>query len=872
MKKRLFLLDIMPLLYRAHFATMGKKFGTTTGIDTRTTLVFFNYVFQIITEEKPDAIAGALDSKPKQRIAVSTEYKANREKMPSEISQAFPYAMQLMEALKIPVLKEEGLEADDVIAAMAKKGAEQGFEVYIVSPDKDFAQLVSEAIFLFRPAYKGAVMETLNITGVKEKYGVFPHQIADFLALRGDSVDNIVGIKGIGDKTAASLLEQFDSVEQLLEKADTIKQMKVRESILESKEQLISNKQLAVLTGDAEVAADWDKVLAHKPDESKLLPLLDELQFVRIKERLSKNGFISSSASKTDIIADAKIQVQELSLEELFAKVLDEKRLAVALFDQGDDLLVSVDGSVFKLQVTDALLLQFAQYCIENGVTVIGWQPKSLLKKLIAVGVEVLPELLDVSLAAYLLDSDAKIDWAYVKDKYELKDFVLDSPYDSLNYLPALQEASEKLIQKLEQMGMAELYKNIELPLLPVLCRMELHGIRIDENALDEIDVLLSKQLKELEKKLYEYAGKKFNIGSPGQTADILQTICEPGELKKTKTGQISTAEPFLTDIAPKYPFVTDLLTYRKLNKIISTYVRSLPGYINRQTDKVHPTFQQVVAGTGRLSCTEPNLQNLPIRNEAGREVRKAVVASQPQFSIVSIDYNQIELRLLPALSGDRVMTETFESGKDIHTTTAMKVFDVDEQSVTKDMRSKAKGVNFGIAYGITPWGLATRLKISQKEAKHIIDAYFEDFQGVQQYLERSVAETRQHGYTKTLYGRVRYIEGINSPNGTTRKIAERMAVNAPLQGLAADIIKDAMVKIDRFITANKLRTTLILQVHDELVFDAADDELQTIIPEISRIMEANSKVNIPLEVNVTVGKNWLEQQSFELTNSHKKL
>jgi DNA polymerase-1 len=375
---------------------------------------------------------------------------------------------------------------------------------------------------------------------------------------------------------------------------------------------------------------------------------------------------------------------------------------------------------------------------------------------------------------------------------------------------------------------------------------------------------VLTRQLNELEKKLYQQAGRKFNIGSPSQTADILQNICDPSELKKTKTGQISTAEPFLIDIAPKYPFITDLLEYRKLNKIITTYVYSLPKYINAVTKKIHPTFQQVVAGTGRLSCTDPNLQNLPIRSEAGREVRKAIIPSGPEFSILSVDYNQVELRLLAALSGDKVMVETFKSGKDIHTTTASRIFDVPDDNVTKDMRSKAKGVNFGIAYGITPWGLATRLKISQKEAREIIDAYFEDFSSVKEYLERSINETRERGYTRTQYGRIRYIEGIDSRNGTTRKIAERMAVNAPLQGLAADVIKEAMVNIDEFIANHSLRSRMILQVHDELVFDAADDELQILVPRVIQIMETNAKFIVPLKVNVSVGKNWLDQFEYQ--------
>ena len=869
--KKLFLLDVMPLLYRAHFATMGKSFGTTTGIDTRTTLVFFNYIFQVLTEEKPDAIAAALDSKAKQRVAVSSAYKANREKMPSEISAAFPYAMQLLNSLHIPILKEEGHEADDIIAAMAKRGEKMDYAVFIVSPDKDFAQLVTENIFLFRPAYKGAAMETLDAEGVKNKYGVEPKQIADYLALRGDSVDNIAGIKGIGDKTAAQLLAQYHSVEELIEQAGSIKQPKVKEAIIEAKNQLIENKQLAVLTGDVEVTIEWDNIKVQKPDESLLLPLLDELQFARIRDRLAKLNFINSQNNFNDEVEADKMAVVPLS-PDAFIKLNHLKEIAVGYSEQDPDRLFSMhddDKSIYEIILAnESDWNKLIRFLNESSIIKIGCQLKPLLKKINHSNISLKSQWTDLSLAAYLLEPDAKIEWKFIKDKYNLPEFTVDQPHSYLGYLPTLIEAHQKIMDKIEEMNLSRLFFDIELPLQSVITQMELHGIRIDLAALKEIDKVLTEQLNNLEKKLYEGAGMKFNINSPSKTAEILQNICDPSELKKTKTGQISTAEPFLADIAPKYPFITDLLNYRKLNKIITTYVYSLPKYVDPATNKIHPTFSQVVAGTGRLSCTEPNLQNLPVRSEAGREVRKAIVPSDKDYSILSVDYNQVELRLLAALSEDKVMVETFRSGKDIHTTTASRVFAVDESKVTKEMRSKAKGVNFGIAYGITPWGLATRLKLSQKEAKQIIDAYFAEFSSVKEYLEKSVSESRERGYTKTRYGRIRYIEGIDSRNGTTRKIAERMAVNAPLQGLAADIIKEAMVSIHHFIIDHNLKSRLILQVHDELVFDAADDELELLVPEVIKIMETKAELIVPLKVNVTVGKNWLDQVEYGLSHS----
>ncbi len=865
--QKLFLFDIMPLLYRAHFATMGKRFATTTGIDTRTALVFFNYIFQVLTEEKPDAVAAALDSRPVQREGVSSIYKANREKMPGEIYSAFPYALQLLDALHIPILKEEGHEADDIIASMVKKGKAIGYTVFIVSPDKDFAQLVDKEVFLFRPAYKGATMETLDAEGVKSKYGVAPAQIADYLALRGDTVDNIIGVKGIGDKTAATLLAEYHSIEELLEKADTIKSQKIKDAIVSYKEELIENKRLALLTGDLEVDVDPETLKVQKPDADKLLPLLDELQFSKIKERLEKLHFVDIEKSDDEKAQDITLAVVEVTPDAFAGKLLMEKSIALAYsLERPAGLLVFQEGSDQILKFTpadDESWVKLIKVIDDNPADKLGWYNKPLLRKIKQLNYELKSRWIDLSLAAYLLEPDAKIEWLYMKDKYQLGDATLPAAYAGFSYLPALFEARRTILENIDAMGLSGLLFNIELPLQSVLATMEVHGINLDVQALSEIDKLLTIQLSALENKLYEMAGTKFNIGSPSKTAEVLQKVCDIAELKKTKTGQISTAEPFLADLAPKYPFIADLLNYRKLNKIITTYVYSLPKYVDRDTGKIHPTFQQLVAGTGRLSCIEPNLQNLPIRSEAGREVRKAIVPSAPGYSILSIDYNQVELRLMAALSNDEVMLDAFRSSKDIHTTTAGKVFDVDENAVTKDMRSKAKGINFGIAYGITPWGLARRIKVSQKEAADIINAYFEEFSSVKAYLERSINETRERGFTQTPYGRIRYIEGIDSRNGTTRKVAERTAVNAPLQGLAADIIKEAMVAIHEFINNNQLKSQMILQVHDELVFNAADEELKFLVPQLVDIMENRVQFSVPLKVQVTVGKNWLDQLPY---------
>ncbi|WP_207425041.1 DNA polymerase I [Pedobacter sp. SYSU D00535] len=867
-KKRLFLLDVMPLLYRAHFATMGKRFGTSTGIDTRTSLVFFNYIFQILLEEKPDALAAALDSKSKDRLDLSDDYKANREKMPSEIAEAFPYALRLLEYLQIPVLKVDGLEADDILASLALRSQKENYSVYIVSPDKDFAQLVNENVFLFRPAYKGAVMETLDTEGVRGKFGVDPSQITDFLALRGDSADNIAGIKGIGDKTAASLLAQFKNIEHIIEEAEKIRQPKIRESILESQEQLMQNKQLVSLADKLPFEVEPASLIRKPAMEPELLQLLEELEFVRIKERILKAGLIKQESASAASSSRIALKMEKASLEDCIESISKAKQIALAFQpDVSKSIFFHFDAKeAVELQIADRM--QWRELLTEldkSEAEVYGWFLKPLLKKIMTMDLQPPGKWKDLSLAAYLLAPDAKIEWEYLKEKYQLSEYELLGPYQQLSYLPALSQLAEKIEQELDRLDLRPLYENIELPLQKVIAGMEISGIRIDEPALAEIEELLSVQLQELEKEIFELAGSRFNLGSPSQTATVLRTIVEASELKKTKTGQISTAEPFLIDLAPKYPFVAKLLEHRKLSKIINTYVQALPRYVNPETNKIHPNFQQIVAGTGRLSCTEPNLQNLPVKSEAGREVRRAIIPSGEERSILSIDYNQIELRLLATLSEDEFLVEAFRADKDIHTITACRIFKVEESAVNKNMRNKAKSVNFGIAYGMTPWGLASRLKISQREAKEIIDAYFEEFSSVKSYLERSIEESRERGFSRTRYGRIRYIEGIDSRNGTTRKMAERIAVNAPLQGLAADIIKEAMVKVDEYISRKALKTRLILQVHDELVFDAVDAELPDIVPAIQSIMENTAKFIVPLKVGITAGKNWLEQEPYKL-------
>lgn len=868
-KRTLYLLDIFPLLYRAHFATVGKRFATTTGISTGTSLVFFNYIFQVLLEQKPDAVAAVVDTKEAIRTETYSDYKANREVMPEEIGGAFPHAMRLMESLGIEVFKKEGYEADDVIATLTTKAVKLGYEVYIVSPDKDLAQLVSDKVFLYRPAYKGAFLEILDVPGVKDKFGVSPSQIADFLALKGDPVDNIPGVRGIGDKTAASLLAEYGSVEGLLENIQSVKQEKIRQSIISSREALIESKRLTTLMCDVELTVDWEALHEQRPDEKKLFALLDELQFVKIKERLVQQKFAGRPKPASLDSPAMIIKVRTISPDDALKLLAKNGESAIAYNSSSPRTIWLFTGGtkeIAEVKAKDDNSWQQLLAAIDEARGLkIGWDLKPLFRSYAEHRIPAKGKWIDLQLAAYLVDADSKIEWSLIQSKYDLPVYHVPAPYESLSSLPSLIAAYGKLSEKVRECEVSDLLLSIEIPLERVLARMEYYGITIDKDALDKIGSDLSEQLIRLEADLHRLAGHPFNVNSPNQTAEVLTSILDPSELRKTRTGQVSTAEPFLIDLAGKYEFVDALLKYRKLNKIITTYVQALPRFINEKTGRVHPVFHQVVAGTGRLSCSDPNLQNLPIKTDTGREVRKAIVPSGKGRCILSVDYNQVELRLLAALSGDEAMTESFRQGKDIHTTTSCKVFGISEAEMTKTIRNKAKEINFGIAYGMTPWGLASRLKISQKEAKEIIDAYFEGFPSVKQYLDQTIEETRGKGYTRTQFGRIRYIEGINSRNGTTRKMAERMAVNAPIQGLAADIIKAAMVAVDNYITAHKLKTQMVLQVHDELVFDACEEELDEFIPALVKIMEAQGNLSVPVKVNVSKGPNWMELEEVKM-------
>lgn len=878
-KKKLFLLDVYPILYRSHFAMQHQHLYTTGGLNTSAILGFCNYIFQIIFKEKPAYIAAAFDSYSFERTSQLGTYKATREKMPEDIAVAKDYVTRVIDALNIKVLHFKGYEADDVIGTIAVKAAAQGdIETFIVSPDKDFAQLVNDSVYLYRPSYQGINFDILDAEKVKGKYGVLPLQIADLLALKGDPVDNIPGVPKIGEKTAIDLLDRYQSVEGVLENRMEISKPSIRQTLLDHEDQARLSKSLALINTQLPLTFHKDEFLLRGPDTDKLVRLLDELEFVRLKERIFSNTFYKKffhepSENLSGETDNDECRVTEVQSPGELGILLQKIRSGgefhfLATQNKGYvvfDFLVKEKAYHFQCK-TDRLPEQLQEILLSDDIVKVTYQSKPIRKVMIRNGKPLPGSTYDVLLKHYILSPDAN---------HQLDKIIAQELGVSIG--PGVKE-KEKTCRELQQLkklktkwesdpaGQArkDLYCNIDLPLVNVIARMELNGIRIDREALNEISLLFKEEIGRVEQRIFEIAGYQFNLNSSRQTADLLSGILKNGSVRKTKTGQFSTSEATLNEYAGKYEIARQLLRFRKLSKLVSTYTESLPAFIDPDTGRVHAGFLQVNTATGRLSCTNPNLQNLPIRSEEGREVRRAVIPENDEYLILSADYSQIELRLLAGLSKDEGLREAFLNQEDVHTATAAKVFNIPEQEVTDEMRSKAKMVNYGIAYGISPFGLSQRLKISMSEAKEIIQQYFLKFPGIKHFIDTTILKARECGYTETLTGRRRYIEDINSGNGTERRAAERIAINAPIQGLAADLIKLSMIRIEDAFQQRKLRSRMIMQVHDELVFEVYQPELKEAAALVKEIMESSIDAGVPLEVNLGVGENWLDLVEYK--------
>ena len=928
--KKLFLLDAMALIYRAYFALNRNPRINSKGLNTSAVLGFANTLLEILKKEKPTHIAVAFDAfAPTQRQTDFTAYKANREDTPEDIVTSIPYIKKLIEGFNIPILELAGYEADDIVGTLAKRAEKDGFTVFMMTSDKDFGQLVSENIFMYKPARMGNGAEVLGVKEICEKFGIErPEQLIDILGLWGDSSDNIPGVPGIGEKKAKKLIAEFGSVENLLENVDKVAENRSRESLKENAEQALMSKSLATIILD--VPVEWDEELFKitDPDPDILIPLFDELEFRTYAKRVFEH--IKEEAPKampskeqmegqmdlfagTDAFKDPAQQAREkkeqllkdndyraIEKEEDIKKLIDKlKKSGAFCFDTettGLDIIkAELVGIAFCIKPGEAwyvpfpedqekaekLALEFKDILEDPKIEKTGQNLKFDIGVLKNYNIQVQGKLFDTMLAHYLLQPDMRHNMDILAETYldyrpmsiesligkkgKNQKSMRDVPLDTVTAYACedadvTQQLREVFEPMLKENKITKLFDEMETPLIYVLADMESHGVKLDTEALEDYSLKLKKDIELIEEEIYKLAGAKFNIGSPKQLGDILFDKLKITEkAKKTKTKQYSTSEDVLSKLVDKHEIVSKILDYRSLTKLKSTYVDVFPRLISEKTGRLHASFNQTVAATGRLSSNNPNLQNIPIRTEQGREIRKAFVPGNKNHVLLAADYSQIELRIIASLSKDKAMIEAFKKGLDIHAATAAKVFGVELDDVDKEMRRKAKTVNFGIVYGISPFGLSDRLNIPRGEAFEIIENYFAQYPGIKKYMDDTISFAREHQYVETIMGRRRYINDINSSNGAVRGYAERNAINSPIQGSAADMIKLAMIRIHEEMEKKKLKSKMILQVHDELVFDTLNDELDT----LKKIVESNMKNAIKLDVDLVVdmntGSNWLE-------------
>ncbi len=928
--KSLYLLDGMALAYRAHFALIRSPIYTSKGFNTSAIFGFTATLIELITKQKPSHLAVVFDtSAPTERHRIHPEYKAHREDMPEDLSAAMPHLDRVAEAFGIPVLKLDGYEADDIIGTLAHRAEADGFdEIYMVTPDKDFGQLVTEKIKMYRPGRKGDGGEILGIKEIKEKWGIARvDQVIDMLGLCGDTADNIPGVPGIGPKTAEKLLAQYDTVEGLLDHVDELKG-KQKEKVRDNADQARMSKVLATIQLDVPIEADWKAILLEQPDQTKLVPLLAEFEFRTLGKRIfgadfsaqeaatelvlmseddEKMGTPSSSLAASppqldllpdiafkkiaDIKTDYCIVKSNTDLAELVTTITAAKTFAfdteTTALNPRAAKLVGISFSTkahsgYWVPATEESLAGLRSLFADESLTKIGHNLKFDLSVLAENDCPVAGLCYDTMLAHALIDPEQRHNLDTLSEDFlqyspirfsellpdakkgEAIDYSDVAEQDLANYAIEDSDVTLQLWEifqpKLEESGQAKVFYEIETPLLPVLVAMEREGIRLCETTLAATGESLIGHIAELKASIYAVAGREFNLNSPKQLGEVLfdelKLVEKP---KKTKTGQYATNEQVLSNLAPKHTIVAELLEYRQLTKLKSTYIDSLPNSVDLVTGRVHTHYGQAQTATGRLSSNDPNLQNIPVRSPKGREIRKAFVPREG-WKLLAADYSQIELRILAALTGDVGLLTAFKEGQDIHTATAAKIFDVAPGEVTRDQRSTAKMVNFGIPYGISAFGLAQRLgTVSRTEAQEIIDSYFAQFPGIPGYMETQKESAKKKGYVETQCGRRRYLRDINSANGTIRAAAERNAINMPIQGTAADMIKIAMVRIQNSIIEKGLKSRMLLQVHDELIFDMEPSEEAQLHELVSEGMIGALELPCPIEIEIGLGENWLE-------------
>jgi len=918
---KLFLLDAYALIYRSYYAFMKNPRINSKGLNTSAVMGFVNTLNEVLTKEKPAFIGVAFDpSGPTFRHEAYKEYKAQREECPEDIRKAVPIIKNILKAWNIPVLQVDGFEADDVIGTLATKASEKGVETYMLTPDKDYGQLVKENVFMYRPRYGDAGYEILGVSDIEEKYGISsPLQVIDLLGLMGDAADNIPGCPGVGEKTAVKLINEFGSVENLITGTEKLKGA-LKKKVEENIEQIKFSKFLATIKIDVPIELNLDELKKEEPNADELEKIFEDLEFKSLankilnkpkekKKEQNNQPDLFGNFTSTDEEETKNSSFESLKTIAHDYKLIENEEDSRKLCDYLlTNEFVSLDTETTSTNPIDAELVGLSFAVKENEawyvaipanrdealkivnifkplyenekIEKIGQNIKYDLEVLRNYGVVLAGKMFDTMIAHYLINPELHHNMDYMaevllhyqtihideligpkgKGQKSMRDL---APIDIYEYAAEDADVTLKLrnilIDKLKEAEVENLFYDIEMPLMPVLAEMEIGGVRIDTDSLKETSKVLTNRMIEIEKRIYELAGEEFNIASPKQVGDILFSKLKITDRpKKTKTGQFVTSEEVLQQLKGKSEIVADILEHRGLKKLLGTYVDNLPTLINPRTGHIHTSFNQTITATGRLSSSDPNLQNIPVRGEDGKEIRKAFIPEDGCL-FFSADYSQIELRVMAHLSGDKNMIEAFREGYDIHAATAAKIYKEDIKEVSRDQRTKAKRANFGIIYGITVFGLAERLDITRDEAKQLIDGYFETFPQVKDYMETAKEQARKQGYVETLFHRRRYLPDIYSHNATVRGFAERNAINAPIQGTAADIIKVAMVRIFNRFKTEHIRSKMILQVHDELNFSVLPEEKEKVEKIVLEEMQGAYRMQVPLIADAGWGNNWLE-------------
>ena len=902
-RERLFLIDAYALIFRGYYAFIKNPRINSKGFDTSAIMGFMNSLLDLIKRESPENLAVAFDQGGSQdRIAIFEDYKANRSETPETISLSVPIIKEILNAMKIPILVKNGYEADDIIGTIAKDAEKKNYDVFMVTPDKDFAQLVSENIFMYRPARMGTGIEIWGVSEVQEKFQISePKQVIDFLGMMGDSVDNIPGLPGVGEKTAKKFLHEFGSMENLLRNTEKIKG-KLREKIELNKDKGLLSKQLATILLDVPIEYNFESFKIEQPNIDKIKELFAELEFKRMTESFLKIyqnkpesldkinlkeevqfDLFSQSTENIDKLKKNHSQTEsnsffyqninsELGKKLMLSKASRQKKIGIFVQQHPEEFnkiciaLSWNEGKSYYFE-TSEIDKELNKIFSNKKNTIVGYDLKKTIKFLNKKNIFIKSDLFDIKIAHYIINPEISHDLMNISENYLGYNHSnsINNANENFERLLMLQsdlafQLVEPITNDLKKSKSYDLFKHIEMPLMMVLANMEIEGIKIDKKLLKSLSLKYTLDLEKIEKKIFKLSGMEFNIGSPKQLGEILfDKLKIKDKPKKTKTGQFSTNEEVLSSLVNEHSIISEVLNWRSLQKLINTYVDALPHQISPESNRVHTIFNQAVTSTGRLSSTNPNLQNIPIRTKKGREIRKAFVCENDDYLMLAADYSQIELRVIASLSEDKNMIKAFNDNVDIHASTASKIFNVNLGEVNREQRSNAKTVNFGIIYGVSAFGLSNQTNLTRSQSKELIESYFDAYPDLKNYISNQINFARENGFVETVLQRKRYLKDINSRNPMVRGAAERNAVNAPVQGSAADIIKIAMVNIYNKICDENLKSKLLIQVHDELIFEIHRAEIDTMTLLIKNEMEKAFKLKVPLRVDIGTGNNWFD-------------